>query len=205
MLVLIDESGCPGFKLDKGSTPFFVVAMVIFNDFNVAEQTSATIGELRENLRVKPEFKFNKSSNDVRDSFFDAIINYDFSLRALVAEKKAIYSKYLRENKESFYNFFIRSLMSYDEKHLNAAKVKIDGSGGKVFQNSLTSYLRKQLPESKVKNVKLVDSKRDNLVQLADMVVGAIARSYNVTRKDNDRWLKKLRNGGRIGNIWNFV
>ena len=31
MLVLIDESGDPGFKLTKGSTQHFVAAMVIFH------------------------------------------------------------------------------------------------------------------------------------------------------------------------------
>jgi hypothetical protein len=30
MLVFIDESGDPGFKLDGGSSPVFVAAMVIF-------------------------------------------------------------------------------------------------------------------------------------------------------------------------------
>lgn len=32
MLVFIDDSGDAGFKLDKGSTPFFVIACVIFDD-----------------------------------------------------------------------------------------------------------------------------------------------------------------------------
>jgi hypothetical protein len=32
MLVFIDDSGDPGFKLDRGSTPFFVIALVIFED-----------------------------------------------------------------------------------------------------------------------------------------------------------------------------
>ncbi len=33
MLVLIDESGCAGFKIAKGSTRHFVVAMVTFTDY----------------------------------------------------------------------------------------------------------------------------------------------------------------------------
>jgi hypothetical protein len=73
LLVLIDESGCTGFKLDKGSSPYFVMAMVIFNDFSYAEKTSAIIGKLREDLRVKPEFKFSKCSHEVRDHFFQKI------------------------------------------------------------------------------------------------------------------------------------
>ena len=45
MLVLIDESGDPGFKLAKGSTPYFVVAMVLFQDLDQAERASIAIGQ----------------------------------------------------------------------------------------------------------------------------------------------------------------
>lgn len=61
MLVLIDESGCSGFKFNKGSTPYFVVAMVIFSDFKQAEIASENIGLLRDQLNIKPEFKFSKT------------------------------------------------------------------------------------------------------------------------------------------------
>ncbi len=39
MLVFIDDSGDPGFKLDKGSSKFFVISLVIFNDNLEAEKT----------------------------------------------------------------------------------------------------------------------------------------------------------------------
>ena len=32
MLVFIDDSGDPGFKLGKGSTSHFIIGMVIFDD-----------------------------------------------------------------------------------------------------------------------------------------------------------------------------
>jgi hypothetical protein len=35
VLVFIDESGDPGFKLERGSSPVFVVAMVIFQTSEV--------------------------------------------------------------------------------------------------------------------------------------------------------------------------
>lgn len=141
MLVLIDESGCPGFKLNKGSTPYFVLAMVIFNDYSVAEQTSFAIEKLRESLGVKPEFKFNKSSNKVRDAFFQTISPYDFSVRALVVQKELIHNPYLRSNKNECYNFFVRNLMSYDGNCLSNASVKIDGSGNKEFQEEEASIV----------------------------------------------------------------
>ena len=52
MLVLIDESGDPGFKLVRGSSSHFVIAMVVFDDFAEAERTSAAIGTLRQQLAL---------------------------------------------------------------------------------------------------------------------------------------------------------
>jgi len=87
---------------------------------------------------------------------------------------------------------------------LQNASIKIDGSGDKEFKKALTSYLRKYVGENKIKKFKFIDSKQDNLIQLADMVVGAIARSYSETRKDASRWLYVLKRKGKIKNIWDF-
>ena len=79
---------------------------------------------------------------------------------------------------DSFYNYFVRMLMQYDNGVLQNASIKIDGSGDKEFKKALTSYLRKHVGEHKIKKFKFIDSQQDSLIQLADMVVGAIARSY---------------------------
>ena len=206
MLVLIDESGCTGFKLDKGSSPYFVVAMVIFNDFLSAEKTSAVIDQLRKDLRVKPEFKFSKCSHEVRDRFFQEICQqqHQFTVRALEVEKQGIYSSFLRCNNESFYSFFVRNLMMHDGDCLINATVKIDGSGNREFQRAMSGYLKKYVGSDKINKIKLIDSKKDNLIQLADMVVGAIARKYNLNRNDHDRWFKVLQLSKKISNIWSF-
>ncbi|MCB1806393.1 MAG: DUF3800 domain-containing protein [Candidatus Competibacteraceae bacterium] len=203
MLVLIDESGDPGFKVSKGSSPVFVVAMVIFNDFLDAEHTSKSVSELRKKLRVKPEFKFNKSHNSIRDEFFKSLEHHKFTIRSLVVIKSRIHSAGLRDNTDRFYNFFVRMLLNHDNGMLNNARVKIDGSGDRRFKQELQAYLRRLLKE-RIASIKFADSRRDNLIQLADMAAGAIARSYNEDRKDADRWLKMLQNAGKIGDKWEF-
>lgn len=203
MLVLIDESGCSGFKLGKGSTPYFVVAMIIFSDFEEAERTSSVLAGLRKTLNIWPEFKFSKTHPDVKDAFFHAVCYYDFLVRALVVEKKYLYSAHLRKGKENFYNYFIKTLMKYDGKLLANASVKIDGSGDKDFRNALSCYLRQEIGSQKIGKFRFVDSQQDSLIQLADMVVGAIARHYNGNRKDASRWYEMLKN--KIDDIWNFT
>lgn len=204
MLVLIDESGDPGFKLVRGSSSHFVIAMVIFDDEGDAEKASAAIRDLRGQLRLKTEFKFAKSHDNVKDAFFDCVCAYPFRVRAVVVDKSAIYSGNLRTRKALFYNFFVKSLLEHDNGRLHDARVKIDGSGDRRFRNELNTYLRRELHEGKVRSVKFAESHRDNLIQLADMVAGAILRSYRLDRKHADRWRRLLERHGKVGNIWNF-
>lgn len=202
MLVCIDESGCSGFK--AGSTPCFVIAMVIFHDFAEAEKTSATIARVRERLRVKPEFRFSKCSDDVRTQFFAFLSDHHFTVRALIVEKGRVYSPYLRSESEAFYSFFLKLLMKNNEHAIKGASVKIDGSGDRKFKRALFAYLRKQLNAGTIKKLKFVNSKSDNLVQLADMVVGALARSCEGRegRKPDARWRQMIRR--QLENVWNF-
>lgn len=190
MLVCIDESGCTGFKLDRGSKPYFIVAMVIFNDFKEAEKCSKKIQELKNQLRIKSEFKFSKTHSNVKEAFFIAARKYRFIVRAIVVEKKYIYSPHLRENRSNFYNYVVQILMK-NGNILKDAVVKMDGNGDKIFRRKLNYYLREQLGTGSIKKFRFIDSKQENLIQLADMVVGAIARSYN-NHKDGDRWVKLL-------------
>ena len=195
MLVLIDESGDAGFKLARGSTQHFIVAMVIFDDFKEAERASDIIEAARTTLRIRTEFKFNKCSGQVKDGFFAMVAPCKFTVRAIVVDKAKIYSENLREHKEMFYNFFVKSLLQHDHNALVGARVKIDGSGDREFKRELAAYLKRESTGRKIVSVKFVESHRDNLIQLADMVAGAIARSYRVDdRNEPDRWRKMLNN-----------
>ncbi len=201
MLVFIDESGDPGFKLEKGSSQVFVVAMVIFDDHDVAHQVDSVIDAIREPTRHRSEFKFSKCHENVRDAFFKAVAPHEFCVRAIAVHKERIYSPALRGQKELFYNFFVRMLMQHDGDVLENAIVKIDESGDRRFKKELSTYLRRQL-KGRVRKVRTVDSKRNNLVQLADMAAGAIHRSFRNDRRDNARWRDQL--GKRISNVWPF-
>ena len=83
------------------------------------------------------------------------------------------------------------------------ARIKIDGSGSQVFRQEIKRYLRQQLGSGKIQSLKFADSRRDNLVQLADMAAGAIARSYREDgRARHDRWRLALQ--PKIEDIWDF-
>lgn len=200
MLVLIDESGCPGFKFPRGSDPIFAIGMVIFDTGDDARRVDKLILDLHEGLRHRSEFKFAKCSAEVRDGFFAAVATQKFRVRALLVRKEELYSTHLRSQPDAFYSYFVKQLLANDDGVLAGARIRIDGSGDREFRRALTSYLRREVGE-KMFDVKLSDSKRDQLMQLADMCIGAIARSAR-DRKDASRWRDMLR--PRIADVWDF-
>jgi hypothetical protein len=190
MLVFIDDSGDAGFKFNKGSTEFFIISAVIFDDNLEAEKTAVAIKELRRNLGFsdKIEFKFNKSRKDVREKFLQTVNKFDFRIRSLVVDKKIIRSDELKNSKDSFYSYMIKTLLKYNNATIFDASIKIDGSGDRVFRRSFISYLRKQLNSRQTKIIKqcrLVNSKNNVLIQMADMIAGSIRRNRDTEKNDH--------------------
>lgn len=189
MLVFIDDSGDAGFKIEKGSTAYFVISAVIFSDNLEAEKTAVAIKEYRRSLGFPDdaEFKFNKSKKEIKEGFLKTVNSFDFKIRSLVVEKKIIRSDELKNETKSFYSYAIKMLLKYSSNSIINASIKIDGSGDRVFRRTFLSYLRKQLNSKTcqiIYNCKLVDSKRNVLIQLADMIAGSVRRSYDTDKKD---------------------
>jgi len=118
MLVFIDDSGDPGFKLDKGSTSHFVIAMVIFGDELEAEKTAVAIKELKREISFSEnsEFRFFKTRHDYRIKFLKVINKFNFRIRCLTVDKSKVYSDELRNNKNSFYAYFIKEILEGKDK-----------------------------------------------------------------------------------------
>ena len=119
-----------------------------------------------------------------------------------MVQRELIHSPHLRSDKEGFYRYFVRQMMTHDDGRLEVATIIIiDGSGDRTFRTTLKSQLRRRLGR-RIGEVRLHNSPRDPLVQLADMCCGAIARSYRTDRKDSDRWRWML--GPHIEDVWQF-
>lgn len=84
MLVFLDDSGDPGFKVKKGSSPCFVIALVIFDDALEAEACAVDIKKLRRQLGLSDhfEFKFSKCCDQFRAQFLSRVASYQFRVRA---------------------------------------------------------------------------------------------------------------------------
>lgn len=207
MLIFIDDSGDPGFKLNKGSTSHFVIAMVIFDDELEAEKTAVAIKELRRELRFgeQVEFRFFKNSKNIRVKFLETVKKFKFRIRCLVVDKSVIYSEELKSNKNSFYAYFIKEALRHSNNSVLNAKVRMDGSGDRIFRKNFFTYLRRELnsDERKImRNCKMVNSKSNVLVQLADMVAGSLNRAENKDKKDHQIYKNIIKS--HIEDEWRF-
>lgn len=195
-LIFIDDSGDPGFKFNRGSSRYLVMACIIFDSKISAEYTSASIKMLKEQMkwRQEREFKFHRANDEQKKLFFDTIRKHNFKIRTIVVDKSKIVEPTLRKS-ESFYNYVIKEVLS-NFNDMKMARVSLDGSGNKSFRKKSTADIRKTINKNnrRIVEFRLVDSRSEVLIQLADMVAGAINAKYDKTKRFKHDYLKVIRN-----------
>ena len=95
MLVFIDDSGDPGFKLEKGWSKHFVIACIIFDDNLDAEETALKIKRLRRALKWRDdhEFKFNKTNKQIRLALSSEFSGNNMTVSAFILSTPALVSR----------------------------------------------------------------------------------------------------------------
>ncbi|MBZ1345534.1 MAG: DUF3800 domain-containing protein [Candidatus Nealsonbacteria bacterium] len=191
MLVFIDESGDAGLKIKKGSSRYFVIALVSFEENEEATACDQRIELLKRELKLSQgaEFKFNKLRKDQRLKFFEAVAPYAFFYFAIIINKEKLYGDGFKI-KESFYKYTCSLVFENAKPYFKEAIIVIDGSGSREFKRQLKTYLRKKIGTSIIKKVKIQSSHSNNLLQLADMVAGATHRSF--TKKGDKEVYRKV-------------
>lgn len=178
MWAYVDESGCMGMKIGSGSSPFFSVTTVVFDDKSVVTDCYNTIESLKDTLRVKKEFKFCGCDHEQRVRFFREICKYDFNYFGIVFDKAKITGF-----QRPFLHWAVLATFAQHVEKINCAKVVIDKTGSSDFRKMMSRQLKgdlnREYDRTVINAVKSVESHGNNLLQLADMVCGAVARSFH--------------------------
>ncbi|MCL4354399.1 DUF3800 domain-containing protein [Patescibacteria group bacterium] len=189
MLIFMDESGDTGFKFHLSSSRYFVLTMVIFDSLEAAGKANEAVKEVRKELKRSEslEFKFSTGTNDeAKRVFFRRLSKHDFRYRSVVIDKSLLTKREPHNPEESLYMLITDQLFLRAQGHIKNAAVFIDRTAkSKTFIQEFNHYLRKKLNTDMNKligDIRHKDSRSNNLLQLADMVCGAIYRKYN--RKD---------------------
>ena len=208
MLVFVDESGDSGRKFGKGSTELLTVILAIFPDEEVARELDVRIDAVRSELGrgANFEFHFKDCSDSIRGAFFRAISPYAFHYTGIVIDKERWYAVG-PEEPAAFYKSICGWVFEQAKPHLVEANVKIDRSGSQRFCRELASYLKRNTNDATaavryIKQVSMLDSKSDNLMQVADMVCGAVGRSYRLDRPEPHRFRKIIAHRETVVRYW---
>lgn len=206
MLVFIDESGDPGLKFDQGSSEYFAVSLIVFEDTEEATACDQRVGLLRRELgwKTDSEFHFHRNSHRVREAFLKAVQPYSFFYYGIVINKSKLFGDGFK-NKESFYKYTCRLVFENAKEKLRDATVVIDRSGSTDFRNQLRTYLRRHVNDGHnhfIKKVKMQDSSGNNLLQLADYVAGVIHRSVQQKKNKADDFRKIIAHREIYVQIW---
>ena len=194
-LVFIDDSGDPGFKAGASSSTF-VLAAALFIDPEVATVVNKEISDFRKSLGWKDEheFKFRKAPRKVKLRFLEIVNRYHFDIYAVYINKADYPNVFKFSDDEKLYNWTTKELLAI--MPLDEAKVKADGKYGRKYKQRVQTYIRQELntPNSKkIEDFDIMDSVRDNLIQLADIIVGSINRSFQADKTDSEDYIRIIR------------
>jgi len=183
MLVLIDESGDCGLKFGRGSSDYFVVLAVVFSGEFSMNACDRTIDEIRRELN-KPssfEFHFSHVSEKIRRKFLERVSHEDFRYAGFVVDKRKLFGERFKDPKQ-FYEFSVSIVCENVKQLLTDAKIIIDRNGDRTFRQKLAKSLKAQMTDKdgicRLKKVTMETSHSNNLLQLADMICGAVTRSH---------------------------
>jgi hypothetical protein len=194
MLAFVDESGDAGRKVGAGSSKYFVIAIVIFEDRDEADRCDRRIDALRNEIDLPPgyEFHFAHNSHRVRKNFLGAVTPFRFVYHVFALNKDpAVLTGRGFNYPESLYKYTAGVAFENASADLRDAIVVIDESGDRRFRDELSRYLSRRLKDSdghrRITRVKTQRSAGNNLLQLADYVAGISNRAL-IGKRNGERY-----------------
>ena len=173
-----DEAGDVSFNFGKGASRYFVMAVIGTTEPVRLRQTLVGV---REELRLPAayEFSFNEmSSARVRERTFTALRRADFEAWALVVDKTLLPKPFIVFRRLDFYLFCITELLqSIPVEQREKATLILDEFGGEPeLPLQFRRYMKRREIPRHFSRVLTKRSKSEPLIQVADLMAGAVLR-----------------------------
>jgi len=114
-----------------------------------------------------------------------------------VIDKRKLDRAIVPHGRQSFHQYVVGLTLELWRQYLSGAAVDIDKGGGESFSKSLCKYISQNFKgrdgKPLLKRVRTRNSQNSNLLQLADMVCGAVMRSYKSTGPGADDYRQLIR------------
>jgi hypothetical protein len=173
-----DEAGDVSLNFEKGASRYFVP---VFISTQSPDALRARLAALREELGVseRHEFKFHRMTDaNLRQQVFSALAHADFKAWGLIVDKTRLPKIFDNTNGITRYMHFITELLSVIPVEFQKdATLILDEFGSTP---DLRTELRRAMIERHMprlfKHVIVRPSNRESLIQIADLIAGAVMR-----------------------------
>jgi Protein of unknown function (DUF3800) len=174
-----DESGDVSYAFGKGASRYFVVAVIGTTQTQVLRQVLA---ETRRSLNLRDDYEFGfntmAASTKLRQRVFAALRQADFEAWALVADKTSLPDVFRGMRRLDFYLYFVTELLEVipAEKREGATLILDEFGGEPALPLELRRYMKRRGIPRRFSRVLTKRSKSEPLIQVADLVAGAVFR-----------------------------
>lgn len=174
-----DEAGDVSFNFGKGASRYFVFAVIATEQ---PQDLRQKLEETRREFNLPPryEFGFNAmgSSAKLRQKVFGGLRSADFSAWALIVDKTILPEHFQAMRRLDFYLFFVTELLkNIPAEQREGATLVLDEFGGTPnLPLEFRRYMKRRDIPRRFSRVLAKRSKSEPLIQIADLVAGAILR-----------------------------
>jgi len=173
-----DESGDVSFNFGKGASRYFVMAVIATTKPENLRQILADV-RLEFGLPAAYEFKFNNiSSIQIRQHALQSLQGADFEAWALVVDKTLLPEPFRAMRRLDFYLFCITELLqSIPAEKREKSTLILDEFGGEPeLPLEFRRYMKRRNIPRHFSRVLTKRSKSEPLIQVADLLAGAVLR-----------------------------
>lgn len=194
MLIFIDEAGDPGFQFKKGSSKYFILSAIVFDSDSHSIEANNLIDQLRKELKLPEDFEFHfaVNSNRIKEAMLTQIQKMTFAWVAICINKESLWADSMK-NSDRLLTKVSEYLHSNLGNRLENAKIIYDNGKGKEFYKTLKTHLTRAFNKDGVKRIRDLkgeDSKRNNLLQLADYCCSSLNQYEKGTKYGQDLYYK---------------
>jgi hypothetical protein len=173
-----DEAGDVSLNFEKGASRYFVPAFIATQK---PDRLREKLADLRQTLGLSEahEFKFHKmTSTEIRNEVFLALSQADFEAYVLIVDKTRLPKIFETTESLEIYTHFITELLEIipPEMQKDATLILDEFGSTPDLRTELRRTMTKRHMPRLFKRVLVRSSHKESLIQVADLVAGAIMR-----------------------------
>lgn len=173
-----DEAGDVSFSFTKGASRYFVAAVIATQ---APDDLRAALAAVRRSAHLPEDFDFHfnrLASARLHDRVFSALRDAEFGAWAIMVDKPVLPDTFRVMSSIDFYLYFVAELLGQipaSERQHGALLLDEYGSAQRV-RTELKRVLRARGIEHGFRRILVRRSHRKSLIQVADLVAGAVFR-----------------------------